>query len=66
MSAEDKTIPTVKHIRARVERLERAALACRVFATVQYFKVTRFHGLKRFVSLCRIMPLANCAACFDP
>lgn len=31
MSAEDKTIPTVEHSRAHVERLERAALGCRVF-----------------------------------
>ena len=39
MAAEDKTMPTAKRIRVRVERLERAALACRVFAAVQYAKV---------------------------
>ncbi|KAG9309980.1 peptidase family C50-domain-containing protein [Chiua virens] len=38
VSVEDKTMPTAKRIRARVERLERAALACRVFAAVQYSK----------------------------
>ena len=42
MSVEEKTMPTAKRIRVRVERLERAALACRVFAAVQYSKVTRF------------------------
>ena len=39
VAVEDKTMPTAKRIRVRVERLERAALACRVFAAVQYAKV---------------------------
>ncbi|KAI6148818.1 peptidase family C50-domain-containing protein [Pisolithus tinctorius] len=38
VAAEDKTAPTVQRIRARVERLERAALACRVFSAIQYSK----------------------------
>ncbi|KAF8139773.1 peptidase family C50-domain-containing protein [Boletus edulis] len=38
VAAEDKTMPTAKRIRMRVERLERAALACRVFAAIQYTK----------------------------
>ncbi|KAF8556865.1 hypothetical protein OG21DRAFT_1495257 [Imleria badia] len=36
MAIEDKTMSTAKRVRVRVERLERAALACRVFAAVQY------------------------------
>lgn len=43
VAIEDKTMATAKRIRVRVERLERAALACRVFAAVQYSKV-RFNG----------------------
>lgn len=42
VAVEEKTMPTAKRIRIRVERLERAALACRVFAAVQYSKVTHF------------------------
>jgi hypothetical protein len=43
VSVEEKTMSTAKRIRVRVERLERAALACRVFAAIQYSKVTRFY-----------------------
>ncbi|KAH0826731.1 cysteine peptidase C50 [Lanmaoa asiatica] len=38
VAVEEKSMPTAKRIRVRVERLERAALACRVFAAVQYSK----------------------------
>ncbi|KIK92250.1 hypothetical protein PAXRUDRAFT_830139 [Paxillus rubicundulus Ve08.2h10] len=38
VAVEEKTMPTAQRIRARVERLERAALACRVFAAVQHSK----------------------------
>ncbi|KAI5983296.1 peptidase family C50-domain-containing protein [Pisolithus albus] len=38
VAAEDKTAPTVQRIRTRVERLERAALACRVFSAIQHSK----------------------------
>ncbi|KAF9225675.1 hypothetical protein BS17DRAFT_749997 [Gyrodon lividus] len=38
VAVEEKTMSTAQRIRARVERLERAALACRVFAAVQYSK----------------------------
>lgn len=44
VAVEEKTMPTAKRIRVRVERLERAALACRVFAAVQYSKVTSLVG----------------------
>jgi len=39
VAGEDKVAPTAQRIRTRVERLERAALACRVFAAIQYSKV---------------------------
>lgn len=38
VTAEDKTAPTAQRIRMRVERLERAALACRVFSAIQHSK----------------------------
>ncbi|KAF9233396.1 peptidase family C50-domain-containing protein [Melanogaster broomeanus] len=38
VAVEEKTMTTAQRIRTRVERLERAALACRVFAAVQYSK----------------------------
>ncbi|KAL4079672.1 peptidase family C50-domain-containing protein [Scleroderma citrinum] len=38
VAIEDKTAPTAQRIRTRVERLERAALACRVFSAIQYSK----------------------------
>ncbi|KIJ59919.1 hypothetical protein HYDPIDRAFT_32659 [Hydnomerulius pinastri MD-312] len=38
VALEEKAMTTTQRIRARVERLERAAMACRVFAAVQYSK----------------------------
>ncbi|KAI6117301.1 peptidase family C50-domain-containing protein [Pisolithus croceorrhizus] len=38
VASEDKTAPTAQRIRTRVGRLERAALACRVFSAIQYSK----------------------------
>ncbi|KAH7890369.1 peptidase family C50-domain-containing protein [Phlebopus sp. FC_14] len=38
LAPEESSMPTVQRIRTRVERLERAALACRIFAAIQYTK----------------------------
>ncbi|KAI6116384.1 peptidase family C50-domain-containing protein [Pisolithus sp. B1] len=40
VASEDKTAPTAQRIRTRVGRLERAALACRVFSAIQYSKAS--------------------------
>jgi separase len=45
VAVEEKTMPTAQRIRARVERLERAALACRVFAAVQHSKVVNHYSI---------------------
>jgi separase len=43
---EDKGLPSLQRIQIRVKRLERAAMACHVFALIQYSKVSRPLNLK--------------------
>ena len=65
---EEKMMPTVRHILVCVEQLERVVLACCIFATMQYSKVTHWGGycFTSLTTCCRTTPWVHCAACSNP